>query len=54
MSPIHTHAAGGFGEREQRGRDEEEGRGAGTAMASMTSSRLFLILRRTVDLEAPT
>ena len=54
MSPIRAHAVGGFGERGQRVRDEEEGRDAGTAMASMASSRLFLIPRRTVYLEAPT
>ena len=56
MSLIYARAGGRFGERGQRGRDEVEGRGVGTAIVSMTSSRLFLILRRDVDLsrEAPT
>ena len=55
MSLIHAHAVGRFGGRGQKGRDKEEGSGVGAAMVSMTSSFLFLILRRAVDLfrEAP-
>ena len=56
MSLIHALAVGRFGERGQRGRNKVEGRDVGTAMVSMALSRLFLILRRDVDLsrEAPT
>ena len=49
---VHAHAVRRFGERGQRGRDEVEGRGVGTAVVlmAMTLSYLFLILRRDVDL----